>query len=153
MILTFADSLIRCRNLLTAAEALGGHTGPGLSLCGSPRFGQGACDRFDPGTGTAIGDTMIALMVRQRHRHTRLFHGQTDGPHRPGHRGGFDSPEFKTLFVCGILLYLFTALSTVAVRLTDYSFRGKTCENETYGKGFHRFCLAFRLSAFNRCCR
>ena len=130
MILTFADSFDQVpETSRTAAQALGATPVQAFLYVVLPASGKGIVTGLILGLGRAIGDTMIALMVSGNAIATpdSLF-----SPARTltAHialviAADFDSPEFKTLFVCGILLYLFTAVSTVAVRLTDVLFRGR----------------------------
>jgi len=130
MILTFADSFDQVPEASrTAAQALGATPVQTFLYVVLPASGKGLVTGLILGLGRAIGDTMIALMVSGNAIATpdSLF---STARTLTAHialviAADFDSPEFKTLFVCGILLYLFTAVSTVAVRLTDYLFRGR----------------------------
>jgi phosphate transport system permease protein len=128
MILTFADSFDQVPEVSRlAAGALGATPVQTFIHVVLPSSGKGLVTGLILGLGRAIGDTMIALMVSGNaiaSPDSLLSPARTLTAHIAlVIAADFDSPEFRTLFACGILLYVFTALSTMAVRLLDAFFR------------------------------
>ena len=72
------------------------------------------------GFGRAVGDTMIALMLAGNA--VALPHSVLDSTRTlTAHialviAADFDSPEFRSLFLCGLILYTFTLAAILAVR-------------------------------------
>ena len=70
--------------------------------------------------GRALGDTMIALMVAGNataQPESLLDPVRTLTAHIAlVMSADFDSMEFKTIFACGIILYLWTAILTLSLR-------------------------------------
>jgi phosphate transport system permease protein len=73
--------------------------------------------------GRALGDTLIALMLAGnaiRAPGGLLEPARTLTAHIAlVNAADFDSLEFRSIFACGLALYLFTTVATVAVRLME----------------------------------
>jgi len=131
MILTFADSFDQVpENAKMAARALGAKPVQIFLYVVLPASGKGLVSGLILGLGRAMGDTMIALMVSGNAiaaPDSLLSPARTLTAHIAlVIASDFQSPEFRTLFACGIVLYMFTALSTVAIRTLDVVFRKKS---------------------------
>jgi len=126
MILFFTNSFENVpRSYIAAADALGASRVQKLLYVIGPCAWRGVLTGLILGMGRALGDTLIALMLA----------GNAVGV--PGSildsartltaqialviAADFDSLEFKTLFACGIILYVFATLMAVAVRLVQIS--------------------------------
>jgi phosphate transport system permease protein len=121
MILFFSDGLARVpRQYRLAASALGATSVQRLVYILLPQAWRSIVAGMVLGLGRALGDTMIALMLsgnavalpaslldaaRTLTAHIALVIA-----------ADFDSPEFRTLFVCGLVLYLATTIAVIAVR-------------------------------------
>ena len=124
MILFFSDSLLAVDPAhVQAAKALGAGRVQRLLYVMLPGALGGMASGFILALGRALGDTLIALMLAGNAVHAP--HGLTD-PARTltAHialvkAADFDSLEFRSIFACGIVLYLFTTAATVAVRLLE----------------------------------
>lgn len=121
MIFVFTDSFARVpRSYLTAVDALGGTKVQRLVYVVLPYARPGIVTGLLLGLGRAVGDTMISLMVAGNSvglPHSLLNSART----LTAHIGlviaaDFDSLEFRVIFVCGLLLYLFTACLVVVIR-------------------------------------
>lgn len=120
MILFFTDSFSRVpRAHLMAVDALGGRPVQKLLYVVLPGSLQGIFCGLVLALGRAVGDTLIALMVAGN---AVAVPGSVLDPARTltAHialvtAADFDSLEFRTLFACGIVLYLLTTLTVVAV--------------------------------------
>ncbi len=121
MVLVFADSFNQVpESYLKAVDALGGSPAQKLLYVIIPCSWQGLAAGVILATGRAMGDTMISLMVAGNSigmPGSVLDSGRT----LTGHIGlimaaDFESLEFKSLFACGLILYLFTSLMVMAVR-------------------------------------
>jgi phosphate transport system permease protein len=121
MILFFADGLARVpRSQCLAVTALGGSPVQRLIYLMLPQAWPSLLAGVVLGFGRAVGDTMIGLMLAGNAVAvpTSLF-----DPARTltAHialviAADFDSLEFRTLFICGLTLYLTTTLAVVAMR-------------------------------------
>ena len=123
MILLFCDSFGRVTHTYRqAAAALGATTAQQFLFVVLPQARNGILAGVLLGLGRAIGDTMISLMLagnavafpdhvfdsaRTLTAHIALIIA-----------ADFDSPEFRTLFLCGLTLYVLTTLLVLFVRLT-----------------------------------
>jgi phosphate transport system permease protein len=123
MILFFVQGLAQVpRRYLTAAAALGATPVQRLVHIMLPNAWRTLSAGLILAFGRAIGDTMIALMLagnavamprsildssRSLTAHIALIIA-----------ADFDSPEFRSLFLCGLILYMFTLTATLAVRYT-----------------------------------
>lgn len=125
MILIFVDSFERVpRSYLSAVEALGGSRIQKLIHVILPCSWPGLLTGLILALGRAMGDTMISLMVAGNS--VGLPSSILDSSRTlTGHIGliiaaDFDSLEFKTLFACGLLLYLFTSIMVVMIRSLNF---------------------------------
>ena len=125
MILFFTDSFARVPKAYTdAVDALGGSRVQKLIFVIIPGSQKGIFTGILLSLGRAMGDTLIALMIagnavavpnslfdsaRTLTAHIALVIA-----------ADFDSMAFRTLFACGILLYLFTSVLTVIIRTLEY---------------------------------
>ena len=124
MILFFSDSFDKVpKPFLDAVDALGGNKAQKILYVILPYSLRGVITGLILALGRAMGDTMIALMIagnavaipdsvldstRTLTAHIALIIA-----------ADFESLEFKTLFACGIILYLFTTFITLSVRSFD----------------------------------
>lgn len=121
MILFFVDALNRVpRSYGRTVTALGGTKVQQLIYVMLPQAWPGILAGLALGFGRAVGDTMIALMLagnavampasvldsaRTLTAHIALVIA-----------ADFDSPQFRTLFVCGLTLYVLTTLAVTTMR-------------------------------------
>ena len=122
MILFFTDSLLAVNvSYVQAAKALGANRVQRLLYVMVPRATGGMAAGFILALGRALGDTLIALMLAGnaiQAPHTVLEPARTLTAHIALVKAAdFDSLEFRSIFACGIVLYLFATTATVAVRL------------------------------------
>lgn len=122
MILFFTDSLLAVNAVyVQAAKALGANRVQRLLYVMVPRSLGGMASGFILALGRALGDTLIALMLAGnaiRAPQGILEPARTLTAHIALVKAAdFDSMEFRSIFACGITLYLFTILATVAVRM------------------------------------
>jgi len=122
MILFFSDSLLSVNSVyVEAAKALGANRVQRLLYVMVPRAIGGMASGFILALGRALGDTLIALMLAGnaiRAPHGLLEPARTLTAHIALVKAAdFNSPEFRSIFVCGIALYLFTTAAAVTVRL------------------------------------
>ncbi len=121
MILFFTDSLLAVdASYVQAAKALGADRVQRLLYVMVPRALGGMASGFVLALGRALGDTLVALMLAGN------AVGAPRGVLEPARTltahialvkaADFDSMEFRSIFACGITLYLFAILATVAVR-------------------------------------
>ena len=122
MILFFSDSLDRVpKSFLDAADALGASPSQKLRLVMLPYAKEGILSGLILAFGRAVGDTMVALMIagnavqvpesvfdaaRALTAHIALVIAADT-----------ESLEFKSIFVCGLVLYLFVGLMISGLRL------------------------------------
>lgn len=121
MILFFADSLLSVNPAYTqAAKALGANRVQRLLYVMVPKALGGMTSGFILALGRALGDTLIALMLAGnaiQAPHGFLDPARTLTAHIALVKAAdFSSLEFRSIFACGIALYLFTATATIAVR-------------------------------------
>ncbi len=124
MILFFTDSLNAVPiSYLNAANALGASKVQKLVYVMLPCAWKGILSGVILSGGRAIGDTLIALMIAGNAIH--VPHSITDSARTlTAHialviAADYESMEFKTIFTCGIILYVFTILLTVAIRTLE----------------------------------
>jgi phosphate transport system permease protein len=134
MILIFVESFAAVpANHIRALTALGGSLRQRLFYLLLPGAKNGIVTGIILGTGRALGDTMIALMVAGNA--TARPESILDPVRTLTAQialvmaADFDSIEFKTIFICGILLYLWTAVLTLTLRFMNHGslrsgFRG-----------------------------
>ncbi len=128
MILFFSQSFARVPKTMTdAVDALGGTSFQKLFYVILPQAWPGVLTGLVLAFGRAMGDTMIALMLSGNS--VRLPSSILDSARTlTAHiamviAADFDSIEFKTIFVCGSLLYLMTSLGIFMARLSDRRFK------------------------------
>lgn len=121
MILFFTDGLARVpRAHCLAVAALGGTPVQRLLYVMLPQAWPSILAGLVLGFGRAVGDTMIALMLAGN------AVAQPDSPLDAARTltahialiiaADFDSLEFRTLFICGLVLYATTTLAVLAMR-------------------------------------
>ena len=121
MVLVFSDAFRRVPvSYLEAVKALGGNRIQAFLHVILPCSWPGIMAGLVLAAGRAMGDTMISLMVAGNSvglPRSVLDSGRT----LTGHIGliiaaDFESLEFKSLFACGLILYLFTSLIVITAR-------------------------------------
>ena len=122
MILFFTDSLLAVdSSYVQAAKALGANRVQRLLYVMFPRATGGMAAGIILALGRALGDTLVALMLAGnaiQAPHAFLEPARTLTAHIALVKAAnFDSLEFRSIFACGIVLYLFATAATVAVRL------------------------------------
>ncbi|MBC2710469.1 MAG: ABC transporter permease subunit [Desulfosarcina sp.] len=121
MILFFSDSFSSVpKAYLTAADALGATPVQKLFHVVIPCSWRGLITGVVLALGRALGDTLIALMIAGN---ATAMPGSVLDPARTltAHialvvAADFDSLEFRTLFACGIILYVCTTLMVIFTR-------------------------------------
>jgi phosphate transport system permease protein len=121
MILFFVDGLGRVpQSYSRAVAALGGTKVQQLVFVMLPQAWPSILAGLVLGFGRAAGDTMIALMLAGNAvamPESVLDSARTLTAHIAlVIAADFDSPQFRTLFVCGLTLYVLTTLAVVAMR-------------------------------------
>ncbi len=121
MILFFTDSFDQVpKPFLDAVDAVGGNSVQKMWYVILPYSWRGILTGIVLALGRALGDTMIALMIAGNA--VALPGSMLDSARTlTAHialviAADFESLEFKTLFACGIILYLFTTFIALAVR-------------------------------------
>jgi len=103
-----------------AVDALGGTRVQALVYVILPQAWRGVLSGTIMGMGRAFGDTMIALMIAgnaARVPDSLLDPARTLTSHIALIKAAdYESLEFKSIFACGLVLYLITAVLAVAVR-------------------------------------
>lgn len=103
-----------------AVSALGGTPIQQLLYVMLPQARRAILAGLVLGLGRAVGDTMIALMLAGNSvapPASLLDPARTLTAHIAlVIAADFDSPEFRTLFICGLTLYLMTSVAVVAMR-------------------------------------
>lgn len=122
MILLFCESFDQTpKESILAAQALGAGKVQAFLYVVLPASKNGVVTGVILAMGRAMGDTMIALMVAGNAvavPHSVLDSARTLTSHIAlVIASDVQSLEFKTLFVCGLVLYLFTALAVLLIRL------------------------------------
>lgn len=125
MVLFFTDSLKAVPPAyVQAARALGADQVQRLLYVMVPGALGGMTSGFILALGRALGDTLIALMLAGnavRVPHSLLDPARTLTAHIALVKAGdFDSLEFRSIFACGIVLYLLTTAAVVAVRVIEH---------------------------------
>ncbi len=121
MTLFFCDGFDRIpRSYLDAADALGASRSQKLLYVMLPSAKQGMLNGVLLALGRAVGDTLIALMLAGnaiRVPESALEPARTLTAHIAlVIAADYESPEFRSIFTCGIVLYLFTMAVTFLVR-------------------------------------
>jgi len=122
MIIFFVDAIRRVPSSYTqAAAALGGSPAQRLVYIALPLAWPGILNGLLLALGRAMGDTMISLMIAGNA--VAAPESVTDGARTlTAHialviAADVSSLEFQSIFACGILLYLFTAILVLTLRL------------------------------------
>jgi phosphate transport system permease protein len=130
MILFFVGSFNKVSASYTlAADALGGSRVQKLLYVVVPQAWPGILNGVLLGFGRALGDTMVGLMLAGNS--TAYPNSITESARTlTAHIAlvmafDFDSMEFKSIFVCGIFLYLLTAVQMLLFRLSTALLTGK----------------------------
>jgi phosphate transport system permease protein len=121
MTLFFCDSFDRIpKSYLDAAEALGASRTQQLIHVMLPLAKKGMLSGVLLALGRAVGDTLIALMLAGNAVQvptSALEPARTLTAHIAlVMAADYESPEFRSIFTCGIVLYLFTLTVTFVVR-------------------------------------
>ncbi len=121
MILFFVQGLARVpRAYLMAVTAMGGTPIQRLVYVMLPNAWRTILAGLILAFGRAVGDTMIALMLAGNAvapPHSILDSARTLTAHIAlVIAADFDSLEFRSLFICGLILYLITSLATLTMR-------------------------------------
>ncbi|MCP4115084.1 MAG: ABC transporter permease subunit [Desulfobacteraceae bacterium] len=124
MILFFIQSFDRVpRSWLDAVDALGGTRVQKLVYVVLPASVKGIVTGTVLSFGRALGDTLVALMIAGnavRNPGTLLDSARTLTAHIAlVSAADFESMEFKSIFLCGAVLYLITALVILGARLIE----------------------------------
>lgn len=124
MILFFSDSLEAVDPVyVQAAKALGAGRVQRLLYVMLPKALGGMTSGFVLALGRALGDTLIALMLAGNAillPHSLLDPARTMTAHIALVKAAdFNSLEFRSIFACGIALYLFTTAATLTVRFLE----------------------------------
>ena len=130
MILFYVNSFRKVeRRYILAADALGGNKIQKLMHIIIPQSYNGIINGTLLGFGRALGDTMVSLMLSGNS--TNVPETLTDSARSlTAHIAlviayDFDSLEFKSIFICGAVLYISTALIMLGCRLTRQIVTGK----------------------------
>jgi phosphate transport system permease protein len=126
MTLFFCDSFDRVPgSYLSAADALGASKVQKLAYVMIPSARKGMLNGIILALGRAIGDTLVSLMLAGNSIQTP---GSFLDPARTltAHialviAADYESPEFKSIFACGVVLYLITMALTFLVRYVGRS--------------------------------
>ncbi|HOE18391.1 MAG TPA: phosphate ABC transporter permease subunit PstC [Syntrophorhabdaceae bacterium] len=121
MILFFNDSFERVpASYLTAAEGLGASSVQKLLYVILPNARKGIFVGLILAFGRALGDTLVALMIAGNSAQVPgsvLDSARTMTAHIAlVIAADYESLEFKSIFACGMVLYLFTTMIVVSVR-------------------------------------
>jgi phosphate transport system permease protein len=112
------------KNYVNAAEALGATSVQKLIYVIIPSAWKGIISGLVLAAGRAVGDTMISLMIAGNA--LQIPKGLSDAARTlTSHialiiASDYESPEFKSIFVCGLILFVFTMLIVLILRLLGY---------------------------------
>jgi phosphate transport system permease protein len=112
------------KNYLDAADALGATPVQKLIYIIIPLAWKGIISGLVLAAGRAAGDTLISLMIAGNA--LQIPKGLSDAARTlTSHialiiASDYESPEFKSIFVCGLILFVFTALIVLILRLLGY---------------------------------
>ncbi len=121
MILFFSDSFDQVpKSYLDAVDSIGGSRIQKFLYVILPCAWKGVLTGLILGLGRALGDTLIVLMIAGN---TVQVPGSVMDSARSltsqialVMAADYESPEFKSIFTCGIVLYLFTTIVVIGVR-------------------------------------
>lgn len=127
MILFFCDSFDRVpRSYLDAADAMGASSAQKLIYVILPASRKGIVNGSILAFGRAAGDTLVSLMIAGN---SVQVPGSVLEPARTltAHialvmAADYESPEFRSIFACGVVLYLFTIAVTLVVRYMGHAW-------------------------------
>lgn len=124
MILFFNQSFKMVpENYLNAIDAVGGNSAQKFLYVILPNAKKGIITGLILSFGRAVGDTLIALMISGNSvasPESLLDSARTLTAHIALIiAADFDSIEFKTLFICGICLYIITCTGVILARYSD----------------------------------
>lgn len=130
MILFFSDSFDRVpKSYRDAVDSLGGSDVQRFLYVILPCAWKGVLTGLILGLGRALGDTLIALMIAGNAIHvpgSLLDSARTLTSHIAlVIAADYDSMEFKSIFACGVTLYVFTTLIVLGVRALGSMSRGR----------------------------
>ena len=130
MIIFFVGSFEKIpRSTTLAVDALGGNAIQKLLYVIIPQAWPSIVNGFLLGFGRAMGDTMVSLMLAGNS--TSTFNSLTQSARTlTAHIAlvmafDFDSMEFKSIFICGLFLYLLTTILMLLLRMSSLYFSGK----------------------------
>jgi len=112
------------KNYLDAADALGATLVQKLIYVIIPSAWKGIISGLVLAAGRAVGDTLIALMIAGNA--LQIPRGLADSARTlTSHialiiASDYESPEFKSIFICGLILFVFTTLIVLILRLLGY---------------------------------
>jgi len=112
------------KNYLDAADSLGATPVQKLVYVIIPSAWKGIISGLVLAAGRAVGDTLISLMIAGNA--LQIPGGLSDAARTlTAHialiiASDYESPEFKSIFVCGLILFIFTTLIILALRLLGY---------------------------------
>ncbi|MBU1743937.1 MAG: ABC transporter permease subunit, partial [Proteobacteria bacterium] len=121
LILFFVDGFDRVpRSYLDAVAALGGNEAQQFIFVILPNAWRSVLSGIVLAFGRALGDTLIALMIAGNAAQVPgsvLESARTLTAHIAlVIASDYDSPEFKSIFACGLTLYLFSTVMVVLIR-------------------------------------
>lgn len=130
LVLFFVDGFDRApRSSLAAVAALGGSAVQQFLFVILPTAWKSVLCGIALAFGRALGDTLIALMIAGNAVQvpgSLLESARTLTAHIAlVIAADYDSPEFTSIFACGLILYLFSALIVAVIRAIDMRFGGK----------------------------
>lgn len=112
------------KNYLDAADSLGATPAQKLVYVIIPSAWKGIISALILAAGRAVGDTLISLMIAGNA--LQIPKGFSDATRTlTAHialiiASDYESPEFKSIFVCGLILFVFTTLIVLVLRLLGH---------------------------------
>ena len=112
------------KNYLDAADSLGATPAQKLVYVIIPSAWKGIISGLVLAAGRAVGDTLISLMIAGNA--LQIPKGFSDSARTlTAHialiiASDYESPEFKSILVCGLILFIFTTLIVFALRLLGH---------------------------------
>jgi phosphate transport system permease protein len=131
MVLFFVDGFDRApKSSLDAVAALGGSAVQQFLLVILPTAWRSMLCGIVLAFGRALGDTLVALMIAGNAVQipgSMLESARTLTAHIAlVIAADYDSPEFTSIFACGLILYLFSTFFVAVIRAIDTDSGGKT---------------------------
>ncbi len=125
IILFMSDALNSVPKIyLDAADALGATSAQKLIYVMIPSAWSGMISGLILAAGRVVGDTLIALMIAGNA--IQVPKGLSDSARTlTSHialiiASDYESPEFKSIFLCGLILFIYTTLTVFGLRLFRY---------------------------------